>query len=557
MLLILASPVLLAQNDSLSGKKLRQFNELYFKAETNKNLGKTEKARELYEKLKEMDPNNAVIHYHQARVLKESGELQEAISNAEKAHKLDPDNQWYLQYLVNLYDEANLTKEYISARQRLVKLDPEKPDYRLELARAFFRNDQYKDALEQLDELEDIMGVSENVTELKKSIYLQMGDVKNAAKEIRKLIEVNPGNIEYYGSLGKIYSANGFDDKALKVYKQMLEVDSTDPRPHLDLANYYQAQGEFGKSYSHLLTAMQNPRLEIDKKVQVLVNMFNRSGMDSTMKKAAFQILDTVTKLHPESPKIWAVTGDYYSREGQDKKALQALKKTLALDGGEKFQVWEQMLLLEVQNNMYDSLIKDGPEAIATFPNQPLPYLFTGVAYVAKNQHQEAIDYLEQGISYVFGSPRLKEQFYSQLATAHHKVKNYTKSDAYFDKALAVNPENPSTLNNYAYYLSQRGEKLDKALEMSAKSNRLAPENPVFLDTYAWVYYKKGEYEKALDKIEKALSLMQKPDAEVLEHYGDILNKLGRDEEALAQYQKAMEKSGENPELHKKIELLQ
>ena len=55
-----------------------------------------------------------------------------------------------------------------------------------------------------------------------------------------------------------------------------------------------------------------------------------------------------------------------------------------------------------------------------------------------------------------------------------------------------------STLNNYAYYLSVRGERLGKALEMTEKSNRLSPNNPVFLDTWAWVLYKKGDFEEAL-----------------------------------------------------------
>ncbi|MEJ7658772.1 MAG: hypothetical protein WKG07_03665 [Hymenobacter sp.] len=49
-------------------------------------------------------------------------------------------------------------------------------------------------------------------------------------------------------------------------------------------------------------------------------------------------------------------------------------------------------------------------------------------------------------------------------------MKEYAKSDAAYDAALIADPANYGVLNNYSYYLSLRGEKLDKAKEMSGRT---------------------------------------------------------------------------------------
>ena len=42
-------------------------------------------------------------------------------------------------------------------------------------------------------------------------------------------------------------------------------------------------------------------------------------------------------------------------------------------------------------------------------------------------------------------------------------------------------------LNNYAYYLSEKGVDLHKAEAMSYKTIKAEPNNGTYLDTYAWI----------------------------------------------------------------------
>ena len=62
------------------------------------------------------------------------------------------------------------------------------------------------------------------------------------------------------------------------------------------------------------------------------------------------------------------------------------------------------------------------------------------------------------------------------------------------------------TLNNYAYFLTETGGDIDKALEMSKESLDLEPENPTYLDTYARILFKKKDYKEALEYQMKAVA---------------------------------------------------
>ena len=74
-----------------------------------------------------------------------------------------------------------------------------------------------------------------------------------------------------------------------------------------------------------------------------------------------------------------------------------------------------------------------------------------------------------------------------------------------FDNILKEDPENVMVLNNYAYYLSEDNENLDKAEKMSKITITKEPENSTYLDTYAWILFRLKSYDKALEYITKAV----------------------------------------------------
>ena len=108
-------------------------------------------------------------------------------------------------------------------------------------------------------------------------------------------------------------------------------------------------------------------------------------------------------------------------------------------------------------------------------------------------------------------------------------------------------------LNNYSYYLSLRKHKLEKAKEMSFKSNNIEPKNGTYQDTYAWILYQMGNFKEAEEWILKSLNNGSEKSPVVVEHYGDILYMLENLKGAIDQWEKAKTLGGEAERLNKKI----
>ena len=79
---------------------------------------------------------------------------------------------------------------------------------------------------------------------------------------------------------------------------------------------------------------------------------------------------------------------------------------------------------------------------------------------------------------------------------------------------------------------------LEKAIEMSKKSNELSPDNASFQDTYAWILYQQKEYELAKKWLIKAYENGGKLSSVITEHLGDVYFKLGDSSSALLYWQK-------------------
>ncbi len=146
------------------------------------------------------------------------------------------------------------------------------------------------------------------------------------------------------------------------------------------------------------------------------------------------------------------------------------------------------------------------------------------------------------------------ENMYEVLADAYHSNKQDEQSDKAFDKALVLDPNNASVLNNYSYFLSERGKRLDEAEKMSKKSLELRPEEATFLDTYGWILYKKGEFEKAKEYVQQAINKMGPgADATLYDHLGDIYYKLNEKGKALEFWKTAKDKGADDSLIDKKI----
>jgi len=102
------------------------------------------------------------------------------------------------------------------------------------------------------------------------------------------------------------------------------------------------------------------------------------------------------------------------------------------------------------------------------------------------------------------------ESALQRLARVEYKLENADGAVANMQKYLDRHPDDPKAMNAFAWFCSQRGIGLDKALPVAQKAADLSGRDPGILDTLAEVYFAMGDFDNAI-KVEKE-ALAKEPD---------------------------------------------
>lgn len=550
------------QQSATNTKKLKKefstsFNEAYFSklfidACNQKVLGNYQQAVNLFKQCIQENEAESAPYYEIGRILFQSGQYADASGYAMEAVERNPSNFWYGMLYGQSLVKSGKVKDAIAVYEKLIITHPQHEDLYYDLANLYKASRDWNGMIKSLDRLEERIGVTEEISIEKQRAYVRLNDVDKAAAEINKLIEAFPKNTRYLSVLADLYSTNNRDKEAMEVFERILKQDPNDPFVHLSLADYYKAKGENDKSYDHLTKAFRNEHLEVDAKMQILLSYYQITEVFPELKGQAIELADVLVEVHPESAKGHTIRGDFLLRDNKKKEACAAFQKAVALDKS-RFPIWSQLILLESELNYRDSLKVHSGQAMELFPNQPLPYLMNGMACLDLKDYETGLKSLKAGSGLVVDNQALESEFNRALGETYHALEKHVESDYHFDQCLKLDPDNELVLNNYAYFLSLRGEKLDKAESMSARSLKLRPNQSTYLDTYGWIKFQQGEYEKALEYLQKAADLGGDKSGEVMEHIGDTYFKLGQKDKALEYWNKARSLGGSSKSLAEKI----
>lgn len=517
----------------------RRIEALYVEACTYKIRGEYEKAEEGFREVLKSDPANHAAMFNISELAIEQRNFSAAVEYGKAALKLDPENYWYYDNLRNAYQEKGDFENAITIQKQALKKFPDKHDERIKLARLHSRAQQYDEAIEQLDMVENKMGPGPEILTEKLRIFLRTARQEEAVAVIDQLILLDPTNDRYYELQYETMIAIGKKEEAVQLLKNMLEKDPNNGFALLNLAEYYKDQNEIEKSDEYLFKAFEQPTVRVEDKIRITRGLLGFASREPEVMPRVQKLIQLLEQVHPGAGQVYALKGDMFARDSQADSASYNYRKALDLDGSNQ-SLWMNLLLSDSQSGDNEKLYKDAEEALEFYPNQVEFLYFFGQASMALEKTDRAIYAFEKIKKTGGGNTQFLSQALLGLGSIYHEQEKYEQSDENFQAALDLDPENALALNNYAYFLSLRGEQLDKAEEMIAKAVRLQPGQASFEDTYGWVLFQRGKYEEAATWLEKALQ--HGDDAELHEHYGDILYKMGKKEQALESWQKAIDK---------------
>ncbi len=543
-----------APRKEVSEKDQLKSTALLIDASKQKMLGNWTQAAALFQEAAKTDPNNDAVFFELAKIYVRSGDYQGAMEQVQTAADIDPENPYYQLLIADIHILKEQVEKATKIHEQLARKEPDNILHQRKLLDIYMYTERFEDAIRVIDHIENIQGFSEELSIQKQQLYIHLGMLDQAITEAEKMIRFFPEEGLFYELLGELYMETGQEEKAKNIYKNLLELMPDSHMPRLLLADYYLKRQDTETAFIYLKESFDSQEMEIESKIRIVfVFLFLADEQDEAVHiEKAKELTRMIIETHPDDPEAYFVYGDILNRNDQLEEARTQYLKGAQLDPS-KLDLWQQILSLDLQLGEYQKMLKHSEMALDYFFEQPILFLFNGLANMQLKDYESAASSLEYGLSITIADEDLEQDFITMLGDVYHYLDLHEESDRYYQQAIEKNPENATALNNYSYHLALRGERLEEALAMSEKANQINPSNAAFQDTYGWIKYQMGAYEDAEYWIRKALETSEEPSGAILEHYGDVLYKLGDREKALNYWIKANEAGEGSDLLHKKI----
>ena len=516
-----------------------QYKNYFYSALKQKSLENYSQAINFFEKCIKLDKKQAAAYYEISQIYSAQEKFSESLKYAKAAYDLNPKNKWFaIFYAENLFSNKKFY-ESIKVYKNLIKQEVDNESYYIELALCYIYNNDLKSAIKTYNALEVLKGINHYTSTQKYKIYLELEDLGSAAKELELFLERNPYDVQTYEMLSDCYILDNNFEKAFEVLKKLSILNPGSAGVHLTLSDFYLQKGNIEEYQKEIKLAFLSKKLDAQTKIRKIAPLLTRVfEKDSSNINFVVELCEILVEIHPEDEMSNYIYADLLRSTNNLKKSIIYYKKVVEINPNQQ-DAWIDLLFLELQKNMIDDLVIDSEKAIDLFPTNATLYYLNALSYYTSEEYQKAIESINIGVHFVFDNPTLASEMYSILGNSYNEIKEYENSDKSYEKSLEYLPENVMVLNNYAYYLSLRGENLEKAKQMSEKTIELFPKEANYLDTYAWILYMLKDYATAKSFMLQAIEIAESKT--FYKHLSDILIKLGDLEEAEKYKLKAQE----------------
>ncbi len=510
------------------------------------------------------DPK-AAIYFSIAKEYYKLNKITNAIQNINQAIEIDSNNTDYYVFAGQLYSLSGNYDYATEAYENAVKLDS--TNYKALYALGeLYSSSRPNKALKIYEKVLDLIGpewsVLVNIAELNE----RLGNIDKTISTVKELLKLNPSNLELTKLLIEAYIKTKQYDKALELTEDALQSFPDDDNLIEYKANCLVKLNNWKEGFDWYKKLLSSKDIEYDNKMRIVTGFIDESQRDSSLIGYAEKLLLSLEK-DSVSWQSKVYLAEIYASQRKDDLAIKYFGDACNLAQWND-QLWVRYGGFLFDNKKYNEAIEEMSKAIKLFPNNYLINLLLAYSYSQLQDHNNASVYFmnclslrENDVTIINGLAFTKysngeidsalvllnraleidpnnAQVYGMMGMIYSKKEMFNESDIAYEKAIALDPEDPLLLNNYAYSLSERGLQLERCLEMATKAITKVPDNSSYLDTIGWVYYMLNDYEKAKEFVQKSLDI--EPDnATVIDHMGDIYYKLGNKAKAKEYWEKA------------------
>ena len=536
-----------------------RYDSYFLQALVQREKGNADAAFDLLQHCIKINPQAAEAYYFLAQYYQmlrgDSTNLKTAQQYILKAAELEPDNATFLETVAQSYISQAEYEKAIPVMERLYNQDKSREELLEMLFELYQQTDNNDKAIETLNRLEAAEGKSERLSYAKSEIYTNMGNKKAAIAEMRQLAQQYPNDLNFKGMYADMLLRNDEEEQALKLYNEILAEEPDNTRAQVSLRSYYRVQGEIEKADSLTEVILLNKNTTNEQRIYLMRQMVadsERADGDST------QILNMFHKMLAGPQKnadIATLCAAYMDLKKMPRDSVRAMLQTVLSIAPDNAAARLQLVSFAWDRKDHQEVITLCQDARQYNPEEMAFYYYQGMAYYQEEDKDKALEAFQNGIGVITpeSNPAIVSDFYAVMGDLLHQKGLARKAFEAYDSCLQWKDDNIMCLNNYAYYLSELDEQLDKAEQMSYKTIKAEPKNATYLDTYAWILFMQGRYAESKVYIDQALQNDSDSSAVITEHAGDIYIQNKEPERAVELWKQALLLDPQNKILIRKI----
>lgn len=502
------------------------------------------------------DPANDAAWYYlgQCAVLKNDMEMAEQCYRM--ASETDPSNFWYRYRLARLYSLTSRPELTISMYEKLLEDFPKKSDLYLDMVELYSAQRDFDKALETLDNIETVFGMTESVAVYRFNFLRMQGKQEEAYKSLEEY------NKEYSSPYVLVtladYEMSMYNDStALAYYNEALDLAPDYSPALLGKAETLRLTRKYDDYFTILdkfVTGSDSPAASKSDYLMAVVQRTDPKFISSFMPRLD-SVVNKALEVHPKDSMMLQTAAVYYYSTDRKDLAKKYFRDNLQA-WPESFSASANYVEFLMYAEDWEELSKAGREAFGRFPAETAFLEMASVGDYNLEEYDKVLDICLKVLETAPADSSKTLRAWSTMGDIYHQLGDDKKAYKAYDKALKINPDYVYVLNNYAYYLSVEGKKLKKAYAMSKKTVEAEPDNATYLDTFGWILYLQGKPLEAKPFFKHAMLYGGKDSVVIMDHYAEVLYALKEYDLALVYWNLALQKNeGQIPDLEERVKL--
>ena len=523
----------------------QRYDAFFLDAICQREKGNSDAAFDLLRHCIEIDSTRSEAYYYLGQYYALLKDRQTAQRYFEKTAALEPDNATYLETLANVYYGQKEYDKAIDAFERLYDKNRDRVEVLAVLVQLYEQQKDFDKAVKTLTRIETVEGKSERLSYAKSRFYTEMGNKKAAVAEMKTLSDQYPNDNNFRTLYANTLYVNGQQKKALAIYDKILKEEPDNRNAQMAMLAHYNERQDSVQANGMLERILQNKYASTEDRVALLrqvIGESEQSGGDSTR---VLQLFHMILDMPQQDADMALFCATYMNLKKMPNDSIRkVLEKALDISP-DNAAVRLQLVSFAWQAKDRDRVISLCQDARQYNPDEMAFYYYQGIAYYQKDQLDEALNAFQNGIGVITpeSDPAIVSDFYAVMGDIMHQRGMEQEAFAAYDSCLQWKDDNIGCLNNYAYYLSEKGIQLEKAEQMSYRTIKAEPKNATYLDTYAWILFMQKRYSEAKIYIDQTLQCDSDSSSVLLEHAGDIYYHTKDVERAVTLWQKALERA--------------